>query len=89
MAGLATVSEADEALAIRAYREGVGGADAGARADHLALAAATCPVVPEPCVWLAHLALERGDASTARDWARIAQQRLLALGTTWDKRLEL
>ncbi len=88
VAGLATCSEADESLAARAYRTGVArAADPDAMANHLALAAATCPAVPEPCVWMAHLSLTQGDPSTARGWARHAQQRLRSLGTAWDKRL--
>ncbi|HET9104030.1 MAG TPA: aspartyl/asparaginyl beta-hydroxylase domain-containing protein [Solirubrobacteraceae bacterium] len=87
IAGLAAVGEADEALAIDAYRQAVAEPDAAARADRLALAAAACPVVAEPCLWLAHLALVRGDVATARDWARQGQRRLLVLGTAWDKRL--
>lgn len=88
VAGFATFSESDELLAGRAYREGIAAtADPDAMAGHLALAAATCSVVPEPCVWLAHLSLIRGDRSMAQDWARSAQRRLLALGVAWDKRL--
>jgi aspartate beta-hydroxylase len=71
-AQLGSLSETDESLARRAYRAG----------QH-ELAAAVCPVIPEPCVWLAHTA---GD--TLSDyWAAAARKRLHNLGTAWDKRL--
>lgn len=86
--GLAAFSEEDEALAGRTYRIGIAAAaDSDEMANQLALTAATCPAVAEPCVWLAYRSLTRGDPSTARDWARRAQRRLIALGTAWDKRL--
>jgi aspartate beta-hydroxylase len=37
-------------------------------------------------VWLAHLAHERGDDASARSWATQARDRLVSLGTSWDKR---
>jgi hypothetical protein len=88
VAELAAMSENDESLCRRAYRAGIALADdPEAKAGRLALAAAVCPVVPEPCVWLAHLSRSRGDLSAARSWARCARRRLLDLGTVWDKRL--
>lgn len=88
VAELATFSEADESLARRAYRAGIAHADdPEARANQLALAAAACPVVPEPCLWQAVLSRSRGDVSASRSWARLARRRLLGLGTAWDKRL--
>ncbi len=90
IAGLAAFSETDELLALRAYRAGVGRAVSPSpevRADELALAAATCPVVAEPVIWLAHLSRLRGDFPEARAWAERGQRRLLDLGTAWDKRL--
>jgi hypothetical protein len=88
IAELAVLSDEDESSARRAYRAGVAEVDdPAARTHQLALAAAVCPVVAEPCVWQAHLARCRGDLSLARSWARFAQRRLLGLGTAWDKRL--
>ncbi len=88
VAELAAFSEADESLSRRAYRAGVAQADdLEAKASRLALTAAACPVVAEPCVWLSHLSHLRGDLSAARSWARCAHRRLLDLGTAWDKRL--
>jgi hypothetical protein len=87
IAGLANMSAVEERAARRAYLEALenarGPEDAGQR---FALAAA-CPVLAEPCVWLAHEAYKRGDADLGRDWARAARSRLLAMGTAWDKRL--
>ena len=78
-AELATFSAADETLTRRAYRDG--------GEDRLSLAAAVCPVVPEPCVWLSHLARSKGDQAAAQSWAAAARKRLQTLGTAWDKRL--
>jgi aspartate beta-hydroxylase len=88
LAKLSGFSEQDEDLARRAYRAGAGTADPAQRsADRLALAAAACPVIPEPCVWQAYLARRRGDVDSTRRWASRARERLLELGTAWDKRL--
>jgi aspartate beta-hydroxylase len=89
VAELAACSEADELLALRAYRHGLTRAEEReAMASELALAAAACPVVAEPCVWLAYLSVLRGDPAAARAWARCARRRFDDLGTTWDKRLD-
>jgi aspartate beta-hydroxylase len=86
--GLASLSEADEALARRSYRSAVAASDdPEQRASGLALAAAVCPVVAEPCIWQAHHARCRGHTGVARQWTRRARRRLVALGTAWDKRL--
>ncbi|MHB8692502.1 MAG: aspartyl/asparaginyl beta-hydroxylase domain-containing protein [Solirubrobacteraceae bacterium] len=88
VAELAAFSESDESTCRRAYGDGVGEAeDLEAKASRLALTAATCSVVAEPCIWLAYLSHARGDESAARSWARGGRRRLLALGTAWDKRL--
>ena len=88
VAELAAFGEGDESLSRSAYRAGVARADdREARASRLALTAAVCPVVAEPCVWLAHLSRCRGDSSAARSWAGRARRRLRDLGTAWDKRL--
>ncbi len=88
VAELAAFSEADESLTGRAYRTGIARADdLEAKANRLGLTAATCPVAPEPCIWLAYLSRFRGDLPAARSWARCADRRLLNLGTAWDKRL--
>jgi aspartate beta-hydroxylase len=83
---LAAFSPEQESLTRGAY---VGALDgpSEARPDALALAAATCPVIPEPCAWLAHLSLRRGEDGAAQAWAGQARRRLTALGTPWDKRL--
>ncbi len=79
---LTAAAEAD----VRArYLEALG-ADGEARSTGLALLAAACPVLAEPCVALAETAAERGDADGARRWGEQARRRLLALGTAWDKR---
>lgn len=88
VAELAAFTDTDESLTRRAYSAGIARAnDLEARADRLALTAAACPVVPEPCIWLAHLSRCRGDLPAARWWARRGRRRLLGLGTAWDKRL--
>ena len=85
-AQIAELTEADESVTRQAYIEAVRD-QREVRADGFALAAAVCPIVPEPCVWLAQLALGRGQAGTARSWASLARSRLLTLGTPWDGRL--
>ncbi len=88
IAELATFNAADEERTRELYRAGLAeGEGADWRRDRLALAAASCPVVAEPCIWLAHLSRCRRDAVGARSWARLAQRRLRALGVAWDKRL--
>jgi aspartyl/asparaginyl beta-hydroxylase (cupin superfamily) len=88
LAGLASFSEPDELFTLRAYRAGLGTADAPeVMGNRLALAAAACPVVAEPCIWLAHVSRVRGSGEEARAWARRGHLRLLELGTAWDKRL--
>ncbi|MGZ4171585.1 MAG: DUF6817 domain-containing protein, partial [Solirubrobacteraceae bacterium] len=78
----------DESLALRTSAQAAGDAGGGeGRTDALALAATACPVIAEPCVWLAHLARCRGDDASARAWAAHAHARLQSLGTPWDKRL--
>lgn len=87
IAQLAPLSEADEAIARRTYLEALSEEREEARASGFSLAAATCPVLPEPCVWLAYASLGRGDAGSSRSWSDQARKRLVALGTSWDKRL--
>jgi aspartyl/asparaginyl beta-hydroxylase (cupin superfamily) len=88
IAKLATLTEEEENLGRRAYRDGVRATDAGEpRLDQLALVASLCSVLAEPCVWLAYLAGNRSDFFSAASWAGCARSRLLELGTAWDKRL--
>jgi aspartate beta-hydroxylase len=87
LASLASLTEEHEALARRSYGAGLRETDLLARASALGIAAAVCPVVPEPCVWQAHLAWCQGELTSARTWARAARERLEELGTAWDKRL--
>lgn len=83
--GLVAFADPHESLLRRSYRDGVGRTDdRQARLEHFALAAAVCPVVAEPCVWLAYLSPPRGRAAA---WGACARERLLDLGTAWDKRL--
>jgi aspartate beta-hydroxylase len=84
---LVGLTEAAESAGRDAYRDGLAALGPDARRDRLALAAATCAVVGEPCLWLAHEASRRGEAATARAWAMTGEQRLRSLGTEWDKRL--
>ncbi|MGZ4175037.1 MAG: aspartyl/asparaginyl beta-hydroxylase domain-containing protein [Solirubrobacteraceae bacterium] len=85
---LSDLGAEDESLALRTYAQAAGDAGGGeGRTDALALAATACPVIAEPCVWLAHLARCRGDDASARAWAAHAHARLQSLGTPWDKRL--
>ncbi|HEV3127653.1 MAG TPA: aspartyl/asparaginyl beta-hydroxylase domain-containing protein [Solirubrobacteraceae bacterium] len=87
VAQLAGFSDADESATRRAYAAGLARSDDPEwRASRLALAAAICPAVAEPCVWLAQLARGQGDEGAARRWAATADQRLQNLGTAWDKR---
>jgi aspartate beta-hydroxylase len=88
VAGLAGLTARDERAARQAYREALSGVHGPeAAANRLAFASAVCPVVAEPCIWLAHLAHQGGDPDLAREWARCARRRLVTAGTTWDKRL--
>ncbi len=75
-ARLAAFTDADESLTRHAYLSG-----------QFELAAAACPVVPEPCIRLAESARSSGDEPAARSWTDIARNRLHDLGTAWDKRL--
>jgi aspartate beta-hydroxylase len=82
LVGLTAAAEAD----VRArYLEALT-ADGESRTTALALVAAACPVLAEPCVALAEAAAVGGDAAGARAWGDQARVRLLALGTAWDKR---
>lgn len=85
-ARLAGFGESEEAAARAAYLQGLG-AGGETRVSGLALAAALCPVVPEPCVWLAYLAHRRGETVVCGAWTAGARDRLGLLGTAWDKRL--
>jgi aspartate beta-hydroxylase len=85
-AQLAAFGASEEALTRTTYMEALPG-EREARTGALALTAALCPVVPEPCIWLAYLALMRGDAAAAQAWSAQASKRLSTLGTPWDKRL--
>jgi Aspartyl/Asparaginyl beta-hydroxylase len=86
IAQLAAFGEADESLTRRAFAEAF--SDEGeARTSGLALAAAACPVVAEPCVWLAHISRRHRDYGSSASWAARARNRLSGLGTSWDKRL--
>jgi aspartate beta-hydroxylase len=87
IAQLATLSEADESFARRRYLEDLSAQREDARASGFSLAAATCPALPEPCVWLSYCSLGRGDTRSSRSWSEQARKRLVALGTSWDKRL--
>ncbi|MBV9917820.1 MAG: aspartyl/asparaginyl beta-hydroxylase domain-containing protein [Solirubrobacterales bacterium] len=87
LATLASFTDEHESLARDAYSSGLRVGDPVARASALGMAAAACPVVPEPCLWQAYLAWCRGDIVAARAWARTARERLDQLGTAWDKRL--
>ncbi|MDQ6834738.1 MAG: aspartyl/asparaginyl beta-hydroxylase domain-containing protein [Actinomycetota bacterium] len=87
IATLAGFSKADESACRAAYRDALAQSDPAPRAERLTMAAAICPVVAEPCVWMAYEAGCRGDLMAAHEWARTAQQRLLRLGASWDKRL--
>jgi aspartyl/asparaginyl beta-hydroxylase/uncharacterized protein DUF6817 len=87
IATLAGFSADDESACRGAYRDGLASADRAVRGERLAMAAAACPVVGEPCVWLAAEARRRGELAAAREWAQAAQRRLRALGAAWDKRL--
>jgi aspartyl/asparaginyl beta-hydroxylase/uncharacterized protein DUF6817 len=87
VATLAGLAKADESACRGAYRDGLAEADPIVRTERLAIAAAACPVVGEPCVWLAYEARRRGELGAARQWSQAAERRLHGLGTSWDKRL--
>src|SRR5581483_1597314 len=85
---LAALSAADESTAVRAYKAALSRPDDPLfRTSRLSLAAAACPVVAEPCVWLEHIARGAGDDTAAEAWAEAARHRLERFGTAWDKRL--
>ncbi len=87
IATLAGFSKTDESACRGAYGDGLVQIDPALRADRLAMAAAICPVVGEPCAWLAYEARRRGEVAAAGEWAQTAERRLLRLGAAWDKRL--
>jgi aspartate beta-hydroxylase len=55
--------------------------------QRLAYVAAACPVLPEPCLWLASEAAADGDGPQALTWQAEAERRAEQLGTGWDKRV--
>jgi hypothetical protein len=81
------ITPEEESAGLRAYRQGLAATDAVSRADRLAQATAACPVVGEPCVWLADAAWRRGEPEAAQAWAMRAHRRLTGFGVAWDKRL--
>jgi hypothetical protein len=88
LSALATFSADDEALALSTYVDAVNRSDDHvARMSRFALAAAVCPVIAEPCAWLALLCAAQGDTSAGSAWAATARERLTGLGASWDKRL--
>ncbi len=87
IATLAGFTQTDERACRSAYREGLMHTDPSLRVERLALAAAICPVVAEPCVWMAYEARRHCEPAKAHEWAGVAEQRLLGLGVAWDKRL--
>ncbi|HEY2260578.1 MAG TPA: aspartyl/asparaginyl beta-hydroxylase domain-containing protein [Solirubrobacteraceae bacterium] len=86
VARLGALSDAEETVTRRAYLDGLRSGDQPG-ANGMALAAAVCPVIPEPCVWLAHRARGHGDSAAAASWAAQARRRLVELGIAWDRRL--
>jgi aspartyl/asparaginyl beta-hydroxylase (cupin superfamily) len=84
---LAEITPEDESIGLRAYRAGLETVDPASRADRVAQTAAACPVVGEPCVWLAEAAWRRGEPDAGRAWAQQAERRMTSLGVAWDKRL--
>ncbi len=82
---LAAFTEADEARIRAAYLAALR-APVEQRSGRMAIVAAACPVLAEPCAWLARLARDAGDDAVATAWTALARQRLTALGTAWDKR---
>lgn len=88
VAGLSSFSADEESQVLAAYRDALArGDDPVARAGRFGLAASLCPVIAEPCVWLAHGSRASGDSALWREWAAHGRDRLWALGTPWDKRL--
>ncbi len=67
-AALLHLTDEDEERARQAYRAGLAENDR----EQLAIAAASCPVLAEPCIHLG--------------WSELARERLTALGAAWDKR---
>lgn len=90
LAELTTLTVVGERDAGRLYRSALAETDdPQLRERRLAMAAVACPVVGEPCVWLAELARERGDGAAAQWWAEQARRRFDRLGVAWDKRRPL
>ncbi len=55
---------------------------------YVASAVAACPWIAEPRALRAYLALRKGAMADARLWTAGARKTLIALGTSWDKRLD-
>ncbi len=62
--------------------------DIDAATSHVASAVAACPWIAEPRALRAYLALRKGATADARLWTAGARKTLIALGTSWDKRLD-
>ncbi len=62
--------------------------DVKAATTHVASAVAACPWIAEPRALRAYLALRKGATADARLWTAGARKTLIALGTSWDKRLD-
>jgi aspartate beta-hydroxylase len=87
-AQLSSLTGEEEALARRSYLAGLrDDVDPETRMSKLGLAAALCPVLPEPCVWMSYFARRRNDLFGSRAWTSAALSRLAEFGTVWDKRL--
>ncbi len=80
----------DEEMIRNAYRASLAelGDPTGGAERRLAQAVVACPVIPEPCLWLAYIALHREDWASSEWWTAKGRERLKELGTTWDKRLD-
>jgi Aspartyl/Asparaginyl beta-hydroxylase len=87
---LSPLTVEDEETIRNAYRVSLTelGDPTGGAERRLAQAAVACPVVPEPCLWLAYISLRREDWASAEWWTAKGRERLQQLGTTWDKRLD-
>jgi hypothetical protein len=84
------INDVEEGAARDAYRKGVDtvAQNPSQAAQHFANAAAACPHVAEPMIWMAYTCLHSGDSAGALHYILRARRTLLEWGVPWDKRLD-
>jgi hypothetical protein len=84
------IDDVEERVARDAYRKGVDlvAQNPSQAAQYFADAAAACPHVAEPMIWMAYTCLHSEDSAGALHFILRARQTLSEWGVAWDKRLD-